>query len=282
MDKKHFWQGNRNIESMKKQKFKKAYLQRLGGEFINDASFYYNNGLKSLGIPVEYFDEDKPYDLDLNRETLVVAGVPTTIKVFESLGIVPPTPLDIPDELNQPFAFLGREIAKTTIREAIEDRVQTEFGLLINKESGRLNYPIFVKPSEQGKLFNGQIVSSKEELEMFKYCDENLGLNIPIMLSNPLPFVSEYRCFIINGKILDIRKYRGTHEVLPNIHQIKQMVSHYKSAPIAYALDIGMIENGDAFLVECNDAFSLGPYGFDSVDLTRMFIMRWEEILGNN
>ena len=260
--------------------FKRAYIQKLEGEFVNDASFYYYNGLKFLNIPVTFFNEDSDYKLELDRETLVVAGVPTTLKVFKELGIEPPKPLDIPEELNQPFSYLGREIAFTTIGDVLNDNVNTKFNLLKDKETNKIRYPLFVKPSEHGKLFNGQLVFCKEELEMFRYCHRELDLNIPIMISSRMDFASEYRCFILEGEILDIRKYRGDYEVTPNFHQIKQMVKAYKSAPIAYALDVGVLGNGDTFVVECNDAYSLGPYGFDNFNLTRMFIMRWKQIIG--
>lgn len=247
-----------------KTEFKKAYIQRINGEFVNDASFYYNNGLKLLKIPIEYFDEEKPYELNLDRETLVVAGVPTTIKVFKKLGITPPAPLDIPEEL---YKYCGRKILSGRLEEFLISPIT--------------KYPLFVKPADHGKLFNGQVVSCKEELDMFKHCHE-LGVNIKIIASEPVRFVSEYRSFVLEGKILDCRKYAGDFKVIPDFKVIESAVEDYKNSPAAYAIDFGVTDDGRTLLVECNDAYSLGPYGFDSLNLTRMFILRWKELLGNN
>lgn len=253
------------IEDLKKlQGFKKAYIQRLEGQFVNDASFYYWNGLKSLKIPIEFFDEDKKYDINLDRETLVVAGVPTTIKVFETLGIKIPKPLDIPEEL---VSFCGRRVEITTIREAIKKTKQ--------------DFPLFVKPSEHGKLFNGQTVSGVEELELFRYCSEEFDLDLPVLISEPVNFISEYRSFVLEGKILDSRRYMGDFKIFPDFSIIEKAVSSYTKSPIAYAIDFGVTDDGRTLLVECNDAYSLGPYGFDNFNLTRMFIMRWKELLAD-
>lgn len=52
-------------------KYKKAYIQRLDGEFVNDASFYYYHGLKQMDIEVEFFDEDKKYLIPLSKDILI-------------------------------------------------------------------------------------------------------------------------------------------------------------------------------------------------------------------
>jgi len=255
--------NNLKDEIRELQGFKKAYVQRINGEYVNDASFYYTNGLRLLNIPIEFFDEDKPHDLKIDMETLVVAGVPTTLDVFRRLGVEPPKPLDIPKEL---VGYCGRKIATSTIKEAIN--------------STNINYPVFVKPAVHGKLFNGQLVHSKEELEMFRYCSIDLDIETPILLSEPVRFISEYRSFVLDGKILDCRKYMGDFTETPDFRIIHGAVRDYVGAPVAYSIDFGVTDEGSTLLVECNDAYSLGPYGFDSFNLTKMFIRRWKEIIG--
>lgn len=254
-------------EIQKLQGFKKAYVQRLNGEYVNDASFYYTNGLRLLNIPIEFFDEDKPHELELDRETLVVAGVPTTLEVFRRLGIEPPLPLDIPKEL---VGYCGRMIQQTTIRKVLDD----------SKEEDEFKFPLFVKPASHGKLFNGQVVYGKEELKMFRYCHDELDLDIPIIVSEPVKFLAEYRSFVLEGNIIDCRKYMGHFSFVPDFKIIQRAVRDYTTAPIAYSIDFGVTDDGRTLLVECNDAYSLGPYGFDNFNLTKMFIMRWKEIIG--
>lgn len=243
-------------------KYKKVYIQRLDGEFVNDASFYYYHGFKQLGIEVEFFDEDKKYLIPLTRDSLVVAGVPTTVRAFRLMGL-DVKPLDIPNDI---IEYTGRFIQETTIEKVISN---TE-----------IKYPLFVKPVK-GKLFNGQVVGSKGELELFRYCDENSDLNTPIIISEPVNFLAEYRTFVLNGKILDSKRYMGSYKILPDYEIIEKAIADYKNAPIAYSIDFGVTDDGKTLLVECNDAYSLGPYGVNNMDLTRMFILRWNEIIGN-
>lgn len=241
------------------KKYKKAYIQRLSGEFVNDASFYYYHGLKQLGIEVEFFDEDKNYLIPLSNDILIVAGVPTTVKAFKKMG-VELKPLDIPDSIKY---YTGRFMEESTIRE-----------VMLNEKT---QYPLFVKPVE-GKLFNGQVVCSKGELELFRYCDEVNDINTPIIISEPVTFLSEYRTFVLDGKIIDSKKYMGDYRIIPDYSIVERAIKDYKDAPIAYSIDFGVTNDGRTLLVECNDAYSLGPYGVNNLDLTKMFILRWDEI----
>lgn len=172
-------------------------------------------------------------------------------------------PLDIPEELKK---YTERNIEETTIKDVIMN--------------GDIKYPLFVKPI-QGKLFNGQVVCSKGELEMFRYCDDVNDINTPIIISEPVTFLSEYRTFVLDGKIIDSKKYMGDYKIIPDYNLVECAIRDYKNAPIAYSIDFGVTDDGKTLLVECNDAYSLGPYGINNLDLTRMFILRWDEITQN-
>lgn len=238
----------------------KAYIQVIDGEFVNDAAFYFNNGCKLLGIEVERFEDKDFGNIKLQKNEMVFAGVPVMIKTFEKFGGIIPEPLDIPVELE---SFCGRDIKKSTLRELWDTT----------------SYPIFVKPAEKGKLFDGQIVSCKEELEMFQYVDEEDGWDTKVYSSNVVKIVSEFRSFVINGEVYDCRKYKGGFSSVPNFELIQQCVDAYNSSPIAYALDFGVTDSGETILIEANDAYSLGPYGFDSYNYSRMAILRWKELM---
>ena len=60
---------------------------------------------------------------------------------------------------------------------------------------------------------------------------------------------------------------------------IQSCVNSYESAPVAYAIDFGVTDDGRTILIEANDGYSLGPYGFDSYNYTRMMILRWKQIM---
>ena len=243
--------------------FKKAYIQILDGEFVNDASFYYYHGLKFLNIPIELIEDRDLGKTVIDKDTIVVAGVPATLKIFQRLGVTPPKPIDIPLEL---VNYCGRWVITTTIKDALDN--------------SELQYPLFVKPAQKGKLFNGQIISCKEELEMLRYCDEEMDLETPIFISEKVKFISEFRSFVLKGQILDCRKYSGDYKKVPDFSIIENAVKDFVSSPIAYSIDFGVTEDGRTLLIECNDAYSLGPYGLNNLDLTRMFIYRWKEIVG--
>ena len=111
---------------------------------------------------------------------------------------------------------------------------------------------------------------------MFRYCNKELDLGIPITISEPVRFISEYRYFVMEGKIVDCRRYAGDFKHSPALTIVEKAIETYRNAPIAYSIDFGVTDDGRTLLVECNDAYSLGPYGCDSLELTKMFILRWK------
>jgi len=241
--------------------FKKAYIQTIDGEFVNDAAFYANNGCKLLGMEVELFEYVDSDTLEIDKDSeIVIAGVPVMIKMFEKFGGLIPNPLDIPEEIKE---FCGRETNIGTLRDLYETT----------------SYPVFVKPATKGKLFDGQIVSCKEELELFQYVDEMDGWDTDVFSSEVVKIMSEFRCFVMNGEIYDCRKYKGEYSAVPDFFLIQECVEAYKSSPVAYAIDFGVTDKGETILIEANDGYSLGPYGFDSYNYTRMMILRWKEIM---
>jgi hypothetical protein len=56
------------------------------------------------------------------------------------------------------------------------------------------------------------------------------------------------------------------------------MIKDYKSANVAYTLDVGITDDGSTKLVEVNDMWAIGSYGFNAKDYVRMTIDRFQEI----
>ena len=46
----------------------------------------------------------------------------------------------------------------------------------------------------------------------------------------------------------------------------------------AYAVDFGVLGNGETAMVEWNHGYSLGPYDMDATTYTDLLIARWEEV----
>ena len=86
---------------------------------------------------------------------------------------------------------------------------------------------------------------------------------------------SEWRAFVYDGKLIGLQNYCGDFTIFPNVDKIKLMIAAYKSAPIAYTLDVGIDSEYDlTFVIEVHDFFSCGLYGFNSIKYSTM-LHRW-------
>ncbi len=173
------------------------------------------------------------------------------------LGKTIPGPLDYPDSL---YKYLGRHIVQTTLG---------------NVRSCPVG--IFVKPV-QHKLFSGFVWKNTREdrLRLAPYGDD-----VQVWTSSIVEFKAEFRAFILNGEIIDVRRYKGDPYLAPSKFELEAMVKSYEGAPAAYAIDVGVRGTGslgDNLLVEVNDAFSLGTYGLNSVLYAKMIDARWKEL----
>lgn len=236
----------------------KAYVQLWKGDFANEAAYVFYIGCEFLNIPTQKFHIEDIGTLDINKNTIVAGGVTAVRQALSMLGAELPAPLDTPEEL---YPYTKRNIQLGTIKSFMENGT----------------FPLFVKP-RLPKLFTGAVVSSAEELEMFKHLHTDDD-QLEIMASNVVKFVSEYRTFVIEGHAYDCRKYSGQHRIAPDFNFIDETIKAYKSAPIAYGIDFGVTDKGETMLVEANDGYSLGTYGFDCYNYVRMCMLRWNQIL---
>lgn len=65
-------------------------------------------------------------------------------------------------------------------------------------------------------------------------------------------------------------------------HTLDNAILDFKSSEQSsegYALDFGVLENGETALVEWNNGFAIGAYGLRPEVYCNMLIARWEEIL---
>ncbi len=240
---------------------KKAYIEMIGSQFVNEAAFNFYFGCKFMQMEIYVFNSDEVDTLEINEDSIFYGGVDTMLRIFNRMGIQAFNPLDIPEELN---SYAGRKIYMSTI-----DAVA---------ESNYITYPIFIKPADIGKLFNGSIVGSQSEMKTFQVYNKTEGRDIPIMVSEVVNFLSEFRAFVLNGEILDCRKYLGDYRKHPDYKIIENAIKDYSTSPVAYAMDFGVTDKGETLLIEVNDAHSLGTYGLDSYQYLRMIMMRWLEI----
>lgn len=236
----------------------KVYIQTIEGEYVNEAAYVASVAAIFLKKPIQKFDYSELNNLSLTKNAIVIGGVHTVREAITILGETPPQPLDIPDEL---MSFTKRNIQKGTI------------GYFLKNTT----FPIFVKPTT-AKLFAGMIATSKDEFEMLKYVSEEKGEELEVVTSNVVKFISEYRVFIVEGNICDCRKYNGLYNITPDFNFINETIKAYTSQPIAYGIDFGVTNKGETMLIEANDGYALGTYGFDCYNYFKILTLRWNEI----
>ena len=240
-----------------------AYLQKNPehGEFISVPIYTLWDGCRQLGIQTKSFTQDEINTIDISRETLVTGGVGIVRKAFTRLGVPQPTVGEIPPK--EVLDLYGRHIWSTTMAEVRQ-----------GYEDGK---HFFIKPLKMHKEFSGHVTSGDiSRLAMTAY----LPNDFEILASEIMNFQSEYRLFIHKGKIVSCKFYRGDFRKLVDFAVAEAFLEKIQNPPIGYSLDLGVAENEKTYIVEINDAFSLGNYGLSSIIYTKIVIDRWEEIVG--
>jgi len=164
----------------------------------------------------------------------------------------------------------------------------------IAKHSVPRTESIFVKPAGQTKAFSGFVLGEKaadpsqaeynrQQQEDF----ERLPAPFPVYVCSPMRFLSEWRYYVLDGKIVGKARYDDGEEdaIAPADATVRQMIAAYQydpHAPKAYAIDAGVLDVGVTALVEVNDAWGLGLYrGMDNTQAyLEMLAFRWHEIWG--
>lgn len=100
-----------------------------------------------------------------------------------------------------------------------------------------------------------------------------------------MSFVSEWRVYVANGVVLDIRfaDHGGDRKIRADRGIIFDAVRDLTEcgAPAGYAVDFGVLSTGKTALVELNDGFSIGAY--DNVDRVAYWMVikeRWQQLIG--
>ncbi|WP_272947905.1 ATP-grasp domain-containing protein [Lacticaseibacillus chiayiensis] len=96
--------------------------------------------------------------------------------------------------------------------------------------------------------------------------------------SEPVQSMREWRCFILNHQVLDVRPYKGDYHIQYDSQIIDQAVAAWSEAPSACSLDIGVTSDNRTLVVEANDGFSLGTYGLNPYQAAFFHETRWREI----
>lgn len=243
----------------------KVLIQRLNGEIASDVCYTAWRGFCIKGSKIEFFDwlDLKAGKVAIDRQTLIVGGMVEVHHALKTIGVTPPTPLNLPESL---VAYRGRKIWMSTW-----DKIHRQL------KAAPMD-PVFVKPLKAAKAFTGYVVANLEDLEPTIH----LSAHMELLVSECVDFVTEWRYFVHKQEIVGIAHYQGDCLLPLNSQVIRQAVKDYeREAPIAYSIDFGLTKDGRMLLIEVNDALALGCYGLGAVRYATMLEDRWLELVSS-
>ena len=233
----------------------KPYIQAKNGMPGNVNFYTAYLGFAEMGLECVLFQDYEELDTSC-RGDVVVGGLGSLRRTLLRHG-VEIVEYDYPEELGE---YIGRRVWRSTM-----DEVAADSSL----------WPVFVKPVED-KRFTGKVVSSIGDLVGLGAS----GYNPPVICSEVVNFIAEWRCFVRYGKILDVRPYKGDWRVSFDPRVIEGAIRNFVSAPAGYAADFGVTRDGLTLLVEINDGYSLGCYGLQHDLYAQLLSARWSELMG--
>jgi hypothetical protein len=242
----------------------RAYIHEYGNGKMEPEHADVLEVLESRGIACELFTQKRLQrsQLALNKSTLVVGDHQIMQSILKKWGYHKEL-LTYPVVLRP---YLKRNIHETTLSNLITESNHTDLS------------HIFIKPKGKSKLFTGFVVNSNEDL----FALFNLSKNTRLFVSSVVEWSSEFRVFVNNSTIVGIQHYDGNPEYAIDLSVVKKAINDLKNSTEntrGYALDFGVLSNGETALVEWNDGYALGSYGLDKEVYTELILSRWNEIM---
>jgi hypothetical protein len=179
---------------------------------------FVQRGYETIPFAVEEIDA-----LPFERQNVVVGGVGTYQRVLPKLGIAWEGE-SYPESL---LGYLGRELRVIPLRE-LPALVETR--------------PRFIKPAQDNKAFTGFVCSDRWDPRL-----SGIGENCALVCADVINFASEYRVYVLDGKIQNICRYHGRADVFPNGRIVREMIRDYEGPPIAFGLDVGVDDKNKRF-----------------------------------
>jgi len=238
----------------------KIYIESLNNFPIADWMVSAYMGFKGKQANIVFFEDID--EVPVAPWVILVAYIETTNKYFEKIGLPPKQAINVPYQLWKE-EFLKREVGNGKMED-------------ITWYSEQRKWPLFVKPDGKAKEFIAGVVKTPTDALIYF---SKIPQDTKIFYSEVVDFVSEYRCYIINGVLKGMKHYLGDPFIAPNKEKVMKMIAAYTEAPSGYSLDVGVLSTGETVLVECNDGWSLGNYGLDDSIYSNLLATRWREII---
>jgi hypothetical protein len=132
---------------------------------------------------------------------------------------------------------------------------------------------IFIKPYEI-KAFPATILDGAR----YSYLN-NVPRDTLVYVYKPFeaPIISEWRLYVHNNKIVDVKNYSGDFMEFPRYLLLEDLTE--KGFPSTYTIDVAMLENGEQVVVEYNDMWAIGNYGVPNDLYLEMLKSRYFDIM---
>lgn len=242
-----------------------AFLQEKGLGKLDHESALLNEGLERRKIPVTLFMPKRiaRRQLPVTASTLVAGEYPSVLGALKMLNVPEPAPTDYPDCLS---GFLSRKVWPSTLGEVLNRLMDGDRGSL------------FVKPRARSKRFTGCVLEPGLEFSRVA----GVSRSEPIWCSEPVEWLSEYRVYVVQSRIVSVDLYSGdaSRELdLKVVEEAIRVLDTSGPAFAGYGIDFGVLADGRTALVELNDGFSLGAYAIGADAYTDLILARWEQLL---
>ncbi len=145
----------------------------------------------------------------------------------------------------------------------------------------KLDQPAFIKPMVD-KCFEARVYENGSELPDTDVLPDDTA----VLLSDPVSWRSEFRCFVLDGRIATCSVYHRDHALAQHadgtwpatdaeLSEARAFGSTVLTAvgdslPPGVVLDVGELATGDWAVVETNAAWGSGIYGCDPSEVLRV------------
>jgi hypothetical protein len=146
----------------------------------------------------------------------------------------------------------------------------------------------FVKPMVT-KAFTGFVYDTMAQEHSYSEADREslaaflaMPADAPVWISEPVTFLSEWRYYVQQGKIIGSARYDATGDdnaPQPENGTVLECITA-TGLTTPFAADFGVLDDGSTALVEVNDAWSLGLYGqaLEPMAYLRFLYSRWQSL----
>ena len=158
------------------------------------------------------------------------------------------------------------------------------------RKAGEILDVAFVKPVTT-KLFNGFVFDPLGKPELLDEHDQeqhavftSLNADAIVWVAEPVKFVSEWRYYVDKGIVIGRARYDDGEEnaLEPDLIEVlKAAQAAHQELKHGFALDMGVLDNGETVLCEINDAWAIGLYAnsLSPTDYTLWLSQRWSGIV---